>query len=72
MSRNAQKQEKELYESVKKSLADEPEHSFCQAVEQKLILALENSLTNQEQLNITGNAMLSQAAMLLLKQTTEE
>lgn len=72
LGRNAQKQEKELFENLKNSLADVSEHSFCQTVEQKLILALENSLANQQQLNVTGNAILAQTASLLLTPKTKE
>lgn len=72
LSQNAQKQEKELYENLKNSLTEKPENSFCQAVEQKLIVAFENSLANQQQLNITGNALLAQAASLLLTPKTKE
>ena len=66
VSRNARTQEEELYKNIKEGLSAEPEHSFCAAVEQKLIIALENSLANQQQLNVTGDALLAQAASLLL------
>jgi hypothetical protein len=65
-SRNAKSQEEEIYKNVKNTLSTDPKHSFCQAVEEKLIIALENSLNNQQQLNVTGDAILAKAASLLL------
>jgi hypothetical protein len=66
ISRSARNREEEIYKNIKSSLSAEPEHSFCAAVEQKLIIALENSLTNQQQLNVLGEEILTQAAARLL------
>ncbi|MCD9189559.1 MAG: hypothetical protein LUM44_24335 [Pyrinomonadaceae bacterium] len=71
-NQNAQKQKNELYENVKNSLADESENSFCKVVERKVLVVLDNSIANQQQLNVIGNAILSQAATLLLTPKTKE
>jgi hypothetical protein len=66
LSRQARAQEEEIYRNVKETLSSETKHSFCETVEQKIVIALENSLANQQQLNITGDAILAQAASMLL------
>ena len=66
ISRSARTKEEEVYKIVKEAVAAESEEYFCAAVEEKLIIALENSLANQQQLNVTGNAILAQASALLL------
>lgn len=68
INQSARNREEEIYKNIKSALSAEPEHSFCAAVEQKLIIALENSLANQQQLNVTGDAILAKAASLLLSQ----
>jgi hypothetical protein len=40
--------------------------AFCVAVESNIIMAMQNSLAAQQQLNITGQAILTQSAALLL------
>lgn len=69
ISRNARTKEEEIYKNIKESVSAEPAHSFCAAIEEKLIIAVENSLANQQQLNVIGNAILAQAANLLLSST---
>lgn len=68
ISRTAKTQEDEIYKNVKSTLSAEPEHSFCQTVEQKLVIALENSLALQQQLNVIGESILAKAASQLLSQ----
>jgi hypothetical protein len=68
ISRSARNREEEIYKNIKSVISAEPEHSFCATVEQKLIIALENSLNNQQQLNVVGEALLAKAASLLLSQ----
>lgn len=68
ISRTAQLKEEELYKKVKEAVSAESEEYFCSAVEERLIIALENSLANQQQLNVTGNAILAQATLLLLSE----
>ncbi|HEY0427050.1 MAG TPA: hypothetical protein VGC76_04510 [Pyrinomonadaceae bacterium] len=71
LSRNARNQADEIYKNVKTALSAEPKHSFCEAVEQKLIIALENNLANQQQLNVTGDAILAKAASVILSPDAE-
>jgi hypothetical protein len=72
ISEKARRQEEEIYKHIKESLAADSEQSFCQTIEAKLVTAIENSLANQQQLNVTGNAILAQAASLLLSSAGEK
>jgi len=66
ISQKAKSQEEEIYQNVKNTLSAEQNHSFCQTVEEKLIIALENSLANQQQLNVMGASILAKAASEIL------
>lgn len=66
ISQKARTQEEEIYKNVKNTLSAEQNHSFCQTVEEKLIIALENSLANQQQLNVIGASILAKAASMIL------
>jgi len=66
ISQKARNQEEEIYKNVKDMLSAQPKHSFCEAVEEKLIISLENSLANQQQLNVLGASILAQAASMIL------
>lgn len=68
IGQNAKTREDDIDKNVKAGLSGEPEHSFCRTVEQKILLAMDNSLSLQQQLNVTGEAILSQAASLILSQ----
>ncbi len=71
VSQKARNQEEEIYKNIKTTLSAEPKHSFCEAVEEKLIIGLENSLSNQQQLNILGAEILAKAASMILSPDTK-
>jgi hypothetical protein len=67
----AQEKQAELFESLQESVSVKAPASFCKTVEERLNTALENSLANQQQLNVTGNAILAQAASIVLSSAGE-
>ena len=65
LDRRARAQEERLSESIKNASSGPSSDIFCAVVEQRIGVALENSLAFQQQLNELGAAILAKATTLV-------